>query len=262
MAENDELDGLLKDPLLKHQDWEFLREFMEGEAVKKALLPPSRQEVNRYIRHDCYGHSLANIFRDEYEPDYLPIVRATGKKLKLPVHDHQTVPEIEQQIVVEIINRLKAQIIKEKGEAAWREIEEQAEEELRRAAAEGRMPGADAAKIKGLGPGGLAAMLFAGRLSGIGVYLWANKIFFAISTRLGLGIGVATAGPIIGKGLSLLLGPTGWAIAIIWTVYDLGNTNWKKLIPMVVAIALLRQELEFRRRGYSEGDDPGGGGRT
>ena len=90
------------------------------------------------------------------------------------------------------------------------------------------------------------ALIVAGRLSGIAVYLWANRIFFAISRTLGLGIGVAVAGPVIGRVLSFLLGPAGWILTGVWLVYEIGNTNWRKTISAVVAVALLRRRLRWK----------------
>lgn len=247
MARNDELDGLIRDPLMTEEDWAFLREAMNPE------LQADIAKINEYVRHTCYGHSVANLFRDTYEPDYLEIVRATAKKLKINVRDHHTVNDIEDRILVEIIDQMKDGIIKEKGQAEWDRIEREAEEELRKAAAEGRMPGADAKAVKGAAPGTIMALIYAGRLSGIGIYLWANRIFFAISRFLGLGIGVAVAGPIIGRLLSLLLGPPGWMLTAVWLIWDLGKTNWRKTIQAVIAIAILRRQIDFRRSG---GDGP------
>ena len=113
-------------------------------------------------------------------------------------------------------------------------------------AREGKIPQADILELKGMGPGGAMAAIIAGRLSGIAIYLWANKIFFAISRTLGLRIGVAVAGPIIGRTLSFLLGPAGWVLTGLWLVYDLGNTNWRKTVSAVVAVALLRRRLLWK----------------
>lgn len=248
MARNDELDSLLNNPLMDDEDWEFLKSTMDETEAAVIVRPRRVAEMNKYIRHTCYGHSIANIFRDRWSPDYIEIVRAVAKKLKIKVYDHQKVFDLEERILQEVIEAAKAKFIKEKGEAEWQRVEHEAQKELERLAKEGRIPQADILELKGLAPGGVMALIIAGRLSGITVYLWANKIFFAISRTLGLGIGVAVAGPIIGRTLSFLLGPAGWVLTGIWLIYDIGNTDWRKTVSAVVAIALLRRRLQWKER--------------
>lgn len=246
MARNDELDSILSRSLMDDEDWDFLRSTMGETEAAKITRPRRASRMNEYVRHSCYGHSVPNVFRDRWSPDYAEIVRAVAKKLKIKVYDHQSVPDLEGRILQEVIEAAKARFINEKGEAEWRRVEHEAQEELERLAREGRIPHADILELKGLGPGGAMALIVAGRLSGIAVYLWANKIFFAISRTLGLGIGVGVAGPIIGRTLHLLLGPAGWILTGVWLVYEIGNTNWKKTVSAVVVIALLRRRLQWK----------------
>lgn len=246
MAKNDELDSLLKSSLMDDEDWELLKGTMDETESAEIVHPWRKTRMNKYVRHSCYGHAITNIFRDSWTPDYAEIVRAVARKLKIKVYDHQSVADIEGRILQEVIEAAKAKFIKEKGEAEWLKIEREAEKELERLAKEGKIPQADILELKGLKPGGVIALVVAGRLSGIAVYLWANKIFFAISRTLGLHIGVAVAGPIIGKGLSFFLGPCGWVLTGLWLVYDIGNTNWRKTISAVVVIALLRRRLQYK----------------
>jgi len=250
MAKNDELDSLLNNPLMDDEDWEFLRSTMDKTEAAAIVRPRRVAEMNKYIRHSCYGHSVANIFRDRWSPDYIEIVRAVAKKLKIKVYDHQSVFDLEGRILQEVIEAAKAEFIKEKGEAEWRRVEREAQQELQqeleRLAKEGRIPQADILELKGLAPGGVMALITAGRLSGIAVYLWVNRIFFAISRAFGLRIGVGVAGPIIGRTLKFLLGPAGWVLTGIWLIYEIGDTNWPKTISAVVAVALLRRRLQLK----------------
>jgi len=251
MAKNDNLDSLLNSPVMADEDWEFLKSTMDKTEAAEIVRPRRATGMNEYIRHSCYGHSVTNIFRDSWTPDYAEIVRAVARKLKIKVYDHQGVANIEGRILQEIMEAAKTRFIKEKGEAEWRKVEREAEKKLKRLAKEGRIPQADILELKGLGPGGVMALIVAGRLSGIAVYLWANKIFFAISRALGLGIGVAVAGPVIGKVLSFLLGPAGWILTALWLVYEIGDTNWRKTISAVVAVALLRRRLQWKEENSS-----------
>ena len=95
------------------------------------------------------------------------------------------------------------------------------------------------------GAGGMITLLTLGNLSGFLIYMIANQLFFAISRYLGLGIGVAVAGPVIGKSLALLLGPAGWALSGLWVLAGLGDTNWKKTIGAVVFVAAMRQQQKY-----------------
>jgi uncharacterized protein YaaW (UPF0174 family) len=246
MAKNDELDSLLNSELFDDEDWGFLRGTIDESVAAEIVRPRRATRMNEYVRHDCYGHSVANVFRDVWSPDYKEIVRAVAKKLKIKVYDHHSVDDLEGRILQEILEAAKAKFIKEKGEAEWQRVEREAQEEMEKLASEGKIPQADILELKGMGPGGVMALIVAGRLSGIAVYLWANRIFFAISRTLGLGIGVAVAGPVIGRVLSFLLGPAGWILTGVWLVYEIGNTNWRKTISAVVAVALLRRRLRWK----------------
>ncbi len=112
----------------------------------------------------------------------------------------------------------------------------------------GKIPEDIASQLRGLGPGMMMAALVGGKLAGFGLYMVVNQLFFAIARSLGLRIGVAVAGPIIGRTLAFLLGPAGWALAGIWLIFDLGQTNWKKTIGAVVMIAILRKKYDFEAR--------------
>ncbi len=257
MAENDELDVVLKN-LKEEADWQLLQQAIGEEETSLDQMveivrmsgcsvtdgDPRRIYMNMEIRTN-YGHTIANIFRTEFEPDYDVIVRATAKKLKIQVKDFHTVEDLEDKILAEIIERTKERIIKEKGTAAWREIEEEVEREIRRKVGSGQLPATEIARFNGIAPGTMMAALLAGRLAGFGLYLVANQVFFAVARTLGFRVGVAVAGPIIGRGLALLIGPAGWILTGALLIFDLGRTNWKKTVSAVVAVAILRKKLAF-----------------
>lgn len=244
MSEYDELDQLLQEPGVSEEDFKSLATVLKIDDPVPRSAVKRRKLFNSEIRH-CYGHTFANVFRNEYEPDYGEIVRAVASKLKLRIPDGDTITDIEHKIVVAVIENAKAQIIKEKGQAAWDSIEADAEEEIRKRVAEGKFPKEVLDDLKKLRGGMLLAALIGGRLAGIGLYLVANQIFFAIARNLGLRIGVAIAGPIIGRTLAFLLGPAGWVLGGIWLLYDFGNTSWRKVVPAVVIVAMLRARLQF-----------------
>ncbi len=245
MAQNDQLDTVLQDSRLSNDDWQSLADVLKLDEFDITLPKNEKRElINRELRHS-YGHTFKNIFRDEYEPDYDEIIRATAKKLKLSVRAHHTIDELEDKILIEVIDRIKETIIKKEGEAAWEKIEEDVNNDIIKQYDEGNLPPGFLDELKKYKGGVLVALLLAGKLSGIAVYLVANQLFFAIARYLSLRIGVAVAGPIIGKSLAFLLGPAGWVFAALWLTYDIGNTNWKKVLPAAVIIIVLRKRFMY-----------------
>lgn len=240
MAIGDELDVLLADNQVDKDAWEGFEKIL---GVALSTTPHERRtQASKEIRHN-YGHSVANLFREWYEPDYVEIVRATADKLGVTIRDHHSVAEIEDRILAEVIDVAKANIIKEYGQAAWDEIERQIDSDIDELVAKGDLPPGVVEQLKKARGGGVMAMLIAGKLAGFALYAVVNQAFFAIARFVGLRIGVAVAGPIIGGTVAFLLGPAGWLLAAMLLIFDLGNTNWKKTIPSVVLAASYRRKF-------------------
>lgn len=242
MAKDDELDQILQDPRLSDDDWLSLATVLDVKDRLPAGRTDRRRFINQELRH-AYGHTIANVFREWWEPDYLEIVRATARKLGIKVRDHHTVEELEGKILVEVLDRARERIIKEKGPEAWAQIERDVQSEVERLLASANLPPGVVEELTRLRAIGVAGALLAGRLAGFARYIAASRTFFAIARWLGLRIGVP--GLIITRLLSTLLGPVGWLLTGILLVYDLGNTNWRKVIPAVVLVATLRGRLRY-----------------
>ena len=255
MARGDELDKLLADDRLLKEDWDGIEEVLgvtlpaashdfvgasNGEVTASANV--QRLFVNKEIRHN-YGHSVANLFREWYEPDYAEIVRATAEKLKISIKDHHSVSDIEDRILSEVVDIAKAKIIKEHGQAAWDEIEKEVEQDIDKMISKGDLSPDVIEQLKQARGAGVMALLVAGKLAGFALYAVLNQAFFAIVRFAGLRIGVAAAGPVIGGAVALLLGPAGFLLAGLLLAFDIGNTSWKKTIPAVVVIASYRRKL-------------------
>lgn len=240
MAIGDELDKLLADEGLLKEDWEGIEKVL-GEAFP-AESNERRKFVSKEIRHN-YGHSVTNLFREWYEPDYAEIVRATAEKLKINIKDHHTVSEIEDRILAEVVDQAKENIIKEYGQAEWDKIVKQVELDIDEMISKGGLSSSVIESLKKARGAGVMAMLISGNLAGFALYAVLNQTFFAIARFVGLRIGVAVAGPMIGGTVAFLLGPAGWLFAGLLLVFDLGNTSWKKTIPAVVVVASYRRKL-------------------
>ena len=243
MARGDELDVVLNDQLITDDEWISLAKVLKRETELPSSHEERRRFINEYLRH-AWGHSVRNLAREWYEPDYLPIVREVAQELKLSTKDHHSVEEIEIKIIGEVVDRYKDKIIKEKGRDAWLEIEKEIEDEIQVKIKRGEISEKLANQLRGIAPGGIVAAIIAGRLAGFALYIAVNQVFFAICRLLGVRIGVAVAGPIIGGTLSILLGPIGWGLSAAWMIYDFGNTNWGKVIPAVVIVACIRLRLQ------------------
>ncbi len=244
MAKNDQLDLLLQDKRLTEEDWEGLAEVLRVKEELPADPEERRVFINMELRHS-YGHTVVNFFREWWEPDYEDIVRDVARKLKIPVRDHYKIEELEGKIVVEVIDSARERIVKKEGPEAWKKIEEEADREIGRLIEEGNIPKEMLENLKKARSMGVMTALVAGKLAGFKLYIVANQLFFSIARYLGLKVGVAVAGPIIGKVLAFLLGPAGWILAGLLLVFDLGNTSWKKVIPAVVLTASMRGRLLY-----------------
>lgn len=270
MAKNDALDVVLQN-IKSKEDWEtlaaicdlktvywngiefsmeYLIERSDVDYIKEFLVKKFNQEIRTN-----YGNTFANIFRDEYEPDYDDILKNTAKKLKVKYIPNMSslsisdVEYLEKEILTAVLESIKKSIIEKEGIEAWKNIERMTQDGIEKAFKDGKITADEYNEFKiSLGNLGLIAAIVAGRMSGFLVYMLANQLFFAISRYLGLGIGVAVAGPIIGRTLSLFLGPVGWILSGLWILYDLGGTNWQKTIPTVVCIGAFRQQQKYKAR--------------
>ena len=242
MAKDDELDKLICDSRLTDADFDELATTL-GLSLP---LPYTERRVliSRELRHS-YGHTVVNFFREWYDPDYFVIVKATAEYLKLPIKDHHSLENIEDKIMVEVIELVRQQLTKEKGPEAWQEVEKDLEKEVQKLVSEGKLPQDVLEQIKGLRGPALMAALVGGRMAGFALYMLANRVFFAVTNALALRVGVAVAGPIIGRSLAVILGPVGWGLTAAMFAYDLGNTNWKKIVPSVVMVISARRRLQF-----------------
>ena len=93
--------------------------------------------------------------------------------------------------------------------------------------------------------GGLASAMTAAKLGGFGTYLFASSALHGLASSAGftLPFGVYKS---VSSAMSYALGPVGWLGLSIFGLYKLSGTNYKKLIPAAVYIALLRYELSVR----------------
>lgn len=93
-----------------------------------------------------------------------------------------------------------------------------------------------------LKPAASAALIAAGRYGGFATYKIALIIANNVAkTILGRGLPFA-ANAMIGKTLSFLMGPIGWAVTGLWTVADMASPAYRVTVPCVIQLAYMRQK--------------------
>ncbi len=244
MAKGDQLDIILCDPGLTWDDWETLGSIFDLTNINQASKQERREIINREIRH-AYGNTALNLFRNNYEPDYEEIIRKTAAVLnlteKVPLKT-ATTTQIEEFIVLEVLSRLKAQVIKESGIHAWHDIEDSVDSEVQKYLIAGKCPACIASRFKALRGPALLAALLAGRMAGLPQYVVASELILVLARRFGFP-DLPVDGSLLERPIAALFGPLGWAASFFWLGLDMGEANWKRVIPAVFVIAALRKRL-------------------
>lgn len=100
------------------------------------------------------------------------------------------------------------------------------------------------------GPGALALMIQTARLGGFATYKVAAIVANAVAKAI-LGRGLAfSANTMVAKGVSVALGPIGWAITAVWTLADLSSPAYRVTVPAVIQIAYMRNKI-IARKAYA-----------
>ena len=66
---------------------------------------------------------------------------------------------------------------------------------------------------------------------------------------LGRGLTLATNAALT-KGLSLFIGPIGWAVTGIWTAFDIAGPAMRVTLPACIIIASLRKTVIYQKSGF------------
>ena len=106
----------------------------------------------------------------------------------------------------------------------------------------GNCPSCVASRFKTLRGPALLAALLAGRLAGLPQYVAASELILVLARRFGFP-DLPMAGSLLERAIAALFGPLGWTASFFWLGLDMGDTNWKRVIPAVFVIAALRKRL-------------------
>ena len=80
-------------------------------------------------------------------------------------------------------------------------------------------------------------------LGGFSTYMLMSSFLSVVSFGT-LGFGAYTAASSL---LSTIIGPVGWTALGIYAVYKWTQPDFKKLIPAVITVALIRKRLEYEK---------------
>ena len=167
------------------------------------------------------GNTFANRIRG-YGVRYAEICRDVAKRLKVNFNESTSVENIESQILMKVLEDAWGKMSGEEKGAFLDEL------------------GVEHSKLPNALP--LIAVQAAIRASGFLAYqiavIVANEVTKHVLRR---GLTVA-ANRGVAKGLSVLAGPIGLAIAALWTAIDLAGPAYRVTIPSVIQVALIRQD--------------------
>ena len=98
MAKNDEFDSLLLDKRITSEEWLALGKVLGLSSILSQNMNKRRISVNKEFRH-CFGHTIANFLRNDFEPDYrYPILQETFEKLGIePFNKYDKIYYIEEK---------------------------------------------------------------------------------------------------------------------------------------------------------------------
>jgi uncharacterized protein YaaW (UPF0174 family) len=88
---------------------------------------------------------------------------------------------------------------------------------------------------------GAAGLMTIANLGGFSTYMLMSSFLSSVSLGT-LGFGAYTAASSM---LSTIIGPVGWAALGLYAIYKFSKPNYKKLIPGVILVALIRQRIEY-----------------
>ena len=247
MAKGDQLDVVLN----RISDQE-LKAYQEILKIKDEQVGGHKVAFfNNEIR-GTYRNPIISRYNSRYAPDYDVMMKAVADKLHISCGQYPSLEEVENKIISRILELIKQQVTKEKGANAWKTIEEEAEKNIKDLVEQGKITGMNPKEILNLrGPAVMAAII-SGRLAGLGIYLFANQVFYSTARIFGVSLGGAVAGPVIGRVLAVALGPIGLLLSAVLLLLDLNkllDSDWKKVIPCIVLTIIYRRMLEYKEKG-------------
>jgi len=204
---------------------------------------PDHKKYVDCIEHEIHlfgGNTLANMFRGNEGPGYFEIVCDVARKMGAHFDERSPIGEIELGIVTSLISKIWERMDDDEKLAFMESLNEEMSDEERRSFTESFVGNAFSSGVPKVLP--MIAILAAIKMSGFFAYrmavMAANLVAKAILGR-GLALGANT---LLTRWLAIFAGPAGWAIAGIWTVFDIASPAYRVTMPCVIHIAMLRRK--------------------
>ena len=174
------------------------------------------------------------MFREDENVSYTEIVVAVAKKLKIESTDI-SVEDLERRIIQRIFEKAWEKMTPAQRKKMEHDLQQEAQKF-------GKNHG-----FAGLGGPALFATLIAGRFSGFSAYLFVTSALKAVTSAVGITLPFAAYMGAT-RTVGLFLGPVGWGVTGVLTIIGLSGGNYKRVIPFVVSIAILRTKQKEARR--------------
>lgn len=168
------------------------------------------------------GNTLINIVRGGKGVPYREIVCDVADHVGAKYNDHDTIDQIEMNIVLRIAEKAVSKMSEQEQEAFFE---------------------AFGAKYPGAGPAAMGALIAAIRASGFKVYQMA-AILAASAAKAFTGKAMAFGGaaPLM-NAIKIFSGPLGIILTGVWTAFDLASPAYRVTVPCVIQLAYMRQQM-------------------
>lgn len=172
------------------------------------------------------GNSIVNVFRGNGVP-YREIVEDVADHLKVSCDKSESIEQLETKILLAVAIKSMQQMSPDEQQQFMAKI--------------------SGGKVRGIGPGAIAALQAAVLAGGFSSFVLAVTVANAVARQL-IGRGLAIAGNVaLTRGLAVFAGPIGWAVTAIWAAFDLASPAYRVTVPCVIQIAYMRQKRRIEK---------------
>lgn len=201
----------------------------ELDALKQLLQKKFRCKLKKEGNNDI--PAIVNAFQEMARNYFLLFFLGKGKPYSLIVHKvakkvgakpqkQQSVPEMELNIIIKILEKAEKKLQPEQREELRKEMESVAGRKL-------------TGKTLGI-------ILKQGGLHTVRVLI-AHLVAKEVLKKAGIQLTTrVVASATAGRFLALLGGPIGWAVSILWLLWDLSGPAYTVMIPGVVLVGAMR----------------------
>ncbi len=197
-----------------------LSDILKADGTEVSMLEDALWRNSRSV----FGRILGD------KPAYSSVVKQVADKLDIPYSGVET-------------KTLEVRIARHVFQTVWEKMtpeqKEEMEAELRREAQK-----SDKGRVLA-GSASLFTALTAAKVSGFGIYLLASTSLSALTGTLGLTLPFAAYTTMSGA-IATILGPVGWIGAGLFVIWKLTGPNYRRLIPAILYVSMLRSEQELR----------------